>query len=65
MKNSHDNQTQDLLKTSDRNARWRQRQWDAGRKSRTIWATDDEIKLVREYLEQLRKENGTTDATDS
>lgn len=53
-----DNETLDMFASA---AARRQRVFAAkqkqmGRKARKIWATDGEIKALREYLEQLREE---------
>lgn len=37
-----------------RTENWRSRQHDLGRKSREIWATEDEFTKLKEFLEALR-----------
>lgn len=56
MRDNHDKQTRNLLATGNtaRQTRFADQQRAMGRKARKIWATDEEAKALRLYLNELR-----------
>lgn len=56
MRDRHDKQTADLLKSpaANRQAAYAAKQRAAGRKQRSFWLTDDEAASVAALLERLR-----------
>ncbi|MNF02790.1 hypothetical protein D3C80_2019910 [compost metagenome] len=56
MRDRHDKQTADLLKSpaANRQAAYAAKQRAAGRKQRSFWLTDDEAASVSALLERLR-----------
>lgn len=60
MRDRHDKQTADLLKSpaANRQAAYAAKQRAAGRKQRSYWLTDEEAAAVAAYLEQLRGSAG-------
>lgn len=56
MRDRHDKQTADLLKSpaANRQAAYAAKQRAAGRKQRSFWLTDDEAAAVSALLERLR-----------
>lgn len=56
MRDRHDKQTADLLKSpaANRQAAYAAKQRAAGRKQRSYWLTDEEAAAVAAFLERLR-----------
>jgi hypothetical protein len=56
MRDERDKKTSNLLATGSaaRQTRFADQQRAMGRKARKIWATDEEVKALRQQLEQMR-----------